>query len=103
MRKTLPKKSQEIIINQLKDVLRISRMEHCDFGPKTDEIKEATRLWRASWITEPLERMIKLMEVNARFDYWRNGFTAQTETGETINFDRHGYEESRYPKKEVKK
>ena len=67
----------ERIIERLKDVERTSTMGDACFDPrgrslpmeyptKSDEvtpfIKEATSLWRASWITEPLQDIIKQLE-----------------------------------------
>ena len=67
----------ERIIERLKDVERTSTMNNANFNPlgscapmkyptKSKEvtpfIKKATSRWRASWITEPLQDIIKQLE-----------------------------------------
>ena len=66
----------ERIINGLKDVERTSTMKNANFNPHgcmpmkyptkstevTPFIKKATRLWRATWITDPLQDIIKRLE-----------------------------------------
>ena len=70
------KLKMERIISHLKEVLRSSKMESADFTgisfgeselPKktqdvTDFIKKTTRLYRMSWIIDPLERIIEEIE-----------------------------------------
>ncbi len=66
----------ERIIERLKDIERDSTMGNANFDPMgsasmkypiknkevTPFIKEATRIWRASWIIEPLQDIIKQLE-----------------------------------------
>ena len=47
------------IIYRLKEVKRVSTMKTADFP---DSLKETTRIWRESWITEPLQDIIKKLE-----------------------------------------
>jgi len=49
----------ERIIQHLNEVRRVSTMKNADFP---DNIKETTRIWRESWITNPLEDIIKKLE-----------------------------------------
>lgn len=61
--KTLGRKDAERLYYVLKEVRRTSTMEGASFdgihgGNKTKEIKEATELWRQSWIISPLSRVI---------------------------------------------
>lgn len=72
--KYLGKKELNKIISVLQDVRDTSTMTHCrfnksdDFGNSTiseddekytEEIKKATRIWRESWITNPLTEIIE--------------------------------------------
>ncbi len=65
----------EKIIDELKEVYRVSTMETADFTgsivdakyPKnqlevTPFIKESTDLWRQTWITNPLQDIIKRLK-----------------------------------------
>ena len=55
----------ERIVDRLKEVLEASTMERADFDgcgdkekTKTSFIKERTRLYRQSWLIQPLEKAI---------------------------------------------
>ncbi len=65
------------ILDIIKEVRRISKMEHASFHdpdakemskewwntePYTKGVREATRLWRDSWIIGPLDEVIEILE-----------------------------------------
>jgi len=63
------KKHARLILTKLQEIRRASRMERADFsgmyyelpkssGEVTAFVKETTRLYRTSWITEPLNGII---------------------------------------------
>lgn len=47
------------LIAKLEDVRKRSTMETADLGKNHELIKEETRLWRATWITIPLDEVIE--------------------------------------------
>jgi len=50
----------ERIINDLKEVARVSTMEDSCFG---DELKKATASWRQTWIIEPVQRTVDALKL----------------------------------------
>lgn len=62
----LGKKRLNRLIDKLKELRRISTMETANFdifNPQTTIfIKETTRLYRESWLIEPLDRLIEEFE-----------------------------------------
>lgn len=54
--KTMPKRERAELVLALERIRDIATMETAALDP---EIKEITRLWRESWIIEPLERLIE--------------------------------------------
>jgi hypothetical protein len=54
----------ERIIRELKEVRDTSTMNSFNTGNEelTKTVKDATRLWRATWLVEPLTRLIKDIE-----------------------------------------
>ena len=48
-----------------REALKASRMERADFGEGTEDIKEATRLYRDSWITCPLQKIVTALEAHS--------------------------------------
>jgi len=69
--KFLGKKELNKIISILQDVRDTSKMTHCRFNKGgdsmiseedekyTEEIKRATRIWRESWIINPLTEIVE--------------------------------------------
>lgn len=48
------------IIRRLNDIRDTATMKNADF---TDEVKSMTKLWRETWIIEPLNSIIEEMEM----------------------------------------
>lgn len=54
------------VLQELKEIRRIATMEQAGFSPNhglsdkafTEQIREATRIWRESWILGPLDGVI---------------------------------------------
>jgi len=67
--KSFPKREREALLSELRRLLSVAEMKHTDFGrigsPEenpTEFIRERTRLWRESWLIDPLEYLIKRYE-----------------------------------------
>lgn len=56
---TMPKKEMEDLLVELRELLKVVKMEQTDFGENTDFIREKTFIWRKSWLIIPLEGLIK--------------------------------------------
>ena len=67
---TITKKTSASLLKQLKEIRRISTMETASFGDiysptykdETENIKRLTRLWRETWIIDPIDAIIKQIE-----------------------------------------
>ncbi|KKN71929.1 hypothetical protein LCGC14_0415750 [marine sediment metagenome] len=73
---TIRKRQVNRIVDELKEIRRISTMDSADFSNSTDKpmdlpkerkgvtayVKRLTRLWRWTWLTEPLDRAIDQLE-----------------------------------------
>lgn len=53
------------VIKRLEDIKKRSTMETADLGKNHELIKEETRLWRATWITAPLDEVIEDLKLLA--------------------------------------
>lgn len=50
-------------LKEVRDFLTDEYMRKCHFGGKTEEIVQATKVWRDSWILGPLDEIIAHYEV----------------------------------------
>lgn len=68
--KTMPKKEASALLEELRELLSIAKMEHANFNSICEEIKfdpknpdayikEKTRLYRDSYLVYPIEQLIK--------------------------------------------
>lgn len=67
--KTMPKKETEALLRELREIRQVATMETANFFPfvedseeKMNELRALTRVWRQSWIIEPLDRLIERYE-----------------------------------------
>jgi len=64
--KTMPKKEMEALLSGLKELRSSATFESANFfvfdedsDAKMKEVREVTRIYRQSWLIEPLDRLIK--------------------------------------------
>ena len=73
--KGFPVREREALLSELRELLRIARMESANFDnhplgreiafdpqKPTEYVREITRLWRNSWLVHPLEKLIARYE-----------------------------------------
>lgn len=80
-------KAEERILTMLREVHEISTMKGCGLS---DACKEEMKLWVNSWIEDPLERIIQLIESKPTYTYWNGEFIGTDKDGNEIKFDCYG-------------
>jgi len=62
----MPKRETEALLEELREILSVAKMEHASFGmgdeKLTEKIKETTRLYREAYLVYPLSELIKRYE-----------------------------------------
>jgi len=78
-------KTQEVL-EHLREALSAARMERIDIGSETEHIKEVTKLYRETWIVNPILQAIQTIEASLphKFQPWFEG-------SQTCGFCRKGH------------